>query len=522
MQIDRIEIEGIPYDISVKDRSLTGEKIADHTIGKEKLDFDVESTASLVIIPPTINYNSSNGNLDATSALYCTTKSVVSFPYKGLSIKAVLPDGISCIFYYIRSTGLPASRNSGTLANGESFTPGEDLFFRCKFFRTVGGNLASADVNQMIDDGTIRFEYSGGADVITRNLDKMVMVGAARRCLIIEDLKENDMDKLPLFGHISDLHGDAQRLDNCLKFCEAIGADAVLGTGDSDMNSVSNFCDYQEAISKRYTVPYLFIRGNHEVPRALDVAFETQIQGLANMWNYLAAPSVITTETYYYKDFPEKKIRVIGLDYYHSQDRASLGQDQVSWFIARLADTPAGFGVIVMIHSPEGAITVPSEYAKFNQARSWAGNLATIVGDRIVTRIVDAFISRGQLYDTYTDAGVTVTVNADFANVADGVEFICVCNGHRHEDRVGYIANTTNLILNLNITSGSALYGVDYAAFANQEDLPRGGEGVCQDAFNVFAIDRRNGVVKIVRIGANMTDQFEKRDYMSIPYNVIN
>jgi len=35
---------------------------------------------------------------------------------------------------------------------------------------------------------------------------------------------------------------------------------------------------------------------------------------------------------------------------------------------------------------------------------------------------------------------------------------------------------------------------------------------------DVYCIDRRNKLVKIAKVGANMTIVLTKRDYMSIPY----
>ena len=61
-------------------------------------------------------------------------------------------------------------------------------------------------------------------------------------------------------------------------------------------------------------------------------------------------------------------------------------------------------------------------------------------------------------------------------------------------------------------------WGTTYSALANECDLPRGGVGPTQDAFNIYAVDRRNRTIKIARIGANITFGLDVRDYMSIPY----
>jgi hypothetical protein len=46
------------------------------------------------------------------------------------------------------------------------------------------------------------------------------------------------------------------------------------------------------------------------------------------------------------------------------------------------------------------------------------------------------------------------------------------------------------------------------------DNLPREGKGVSQDAFNVLAVDLANNKVRLMRVGSDVTRQFNKRDYL--------
>lgn len=472
-----------------------------------------------------VNKNTTTGGLDsATSNYYVTTRSIVAFPSQGLTVGVKLPADLYCKFY---SGGYNIGTASAQLEDGDScLFPSAHLFYRIKFWKKDGSTLAASAVDAMVAAGEIDFTYiTDEADVVARNADRKAQVDALRRKLVAT-MADNGMDTLPVFAHLSDLHGDAPRLRNALEFCSRNGGvDGILATGDFAMYQGSNYNDFQLCLAKQHGIPYFFCIGNHEATtNDLATLFADNIQGLASEYGYLEAANTPATHCYYYKDLNEKKIRIIALNYYNlATANASLGQAQIDWFVARLNDTPAGYGIIVLLHSPEGPMEVDADHSKFYQYRQMSNfaNDGVYVGDRPIMHIVDAFISRSTYSASFTDNGVTVNVSADFTGVDEDTEFICYANGHRHRDFIGYITPATNMQLDLNITASTSLYGVEYAAFANEEDLPRGGYGVRQDSFNLYAIDREAGEVKVVRIGANQNEDLKMRDYMTIPYRTI-
>jgi hypothetical protein len=206
-----------------------------------------------------------------------------------------------------------------------------------------------------------------------------------------------------------------------------------------------------------------------------------------------------------------------------------MNQTQITWFINTLKSTPANYGVIVSMHSPESNIvddgnkfftTVPTT-GNDGDAYSYADYGFYSDAARPISKIIDAFISRGScsgMVSASYGGTQNVNISADFSSgVNTGVEFICYLNGHRHQDRIGFLkkdisgATLTNNQLNMNITAGFGIAGAP-------DDIPRMGTGVTQDAFNVYAIDRVNKQVRIIRVGSNVKKDFTMRDYEVMNY----
>ena len=188
-----------------------------------------------------------------------------------------------------------------------------------------------------------------------------------------------------------------------------------------------------------------------------------------------------------------------------------------------------------MLHAPEDKVNTPNEMSKWNQTVNSDGrdedtygycvNGLYVNAIRPIKTIVDAFISKTSLSTSYAENsingnnGETVTINADFSQVASGAEFICYMTGHRHRDNIGYVNSTTNKQLCLNIITSNCHYPKTVGlSFAEGSDIPRGDRGLTQDAFNVYCIDRRNGYVKIARVGASVNFEGIERTFLIAPY----
>jgi len=385
-------------------------------------------------------------------------------------------------------------------------------------------NLSLSQVEQWLSDGTFVIEYydKDARDINERNEAIEAKAMAIRRVCDSESVVDNGMNLLPVFAHISDLHGDIVRYKSFLDYCKSFGVDFALNTGDSTLYNHPDNTGFVPYYAGKTSVPLLFCIGNHESrPTGQSTMFLDNMSELVTQQGYLKADDTPADHCYYYKDFDAKMIRVIAINYYEDGVYlGKLGQEQVTWFIDTLASTPQGYGVIVILHSPEDVIVAPSGKSTFMQDSAPYDGF--YVGIRAIMEIVDAFIGKTTLQKEYMEYTNTITIDADFTNVDASTEFIAYACGHRHKDCIGYYQHSQYRQLCLCITCGLALFGdSSNPDWANLCDLPRGGEGTVQDAFNLYAIDRANGNIRIARIGANMTTLLTERDVMIMPYKDI-
>lgn len=357
---------------------------------------------------------------------------------------------------------------------------------------------------------------SGAQDVITRNQECEKYVSACRKHIDPSSFENSNETMMPFFAHTSDTHSDAVRFNNFVKYCEYIGVDAALVSGDQvTAIYTDDFTYYRNAVMASST-KFFHVLGNHDCEQAES---QTDQMQHARFFDGIDTRMGMVHEgkCYYYKDFEDKKIRLIGLNEFQQGGTIRrykyYKDDQISWFVNTLKSTPAEYGIIIMMHQPSREWENNTDYKKFWQKERYFNAFVSNMTGDIIGDIVDAFISRTSINKTYSQNGAqpTITVNTDFStSVADGVEFIMHVNGHFHIDRIGYLQGTTNMQLCCNVITTQVKAG-------EWNDVPRNGE-VVQDAFNFYGIDRSNGMVRIARVGSNTTFEMERRDCMVIPY----
>jgi hypothetical protein len=372
--------------------------------------------------------------------------------------------------------------------------------------------LTVNELGSMIIDGSFGLYYFD-TNVLVDNIDVEKNV----RALIADK---------PIISHISDIHGDAVRYERFMAMSEYYGSTAV-NTGDNVVVSKSDGYSFLKTAIRKYpNVSTIACIGNHDQSISNDVAYTDFYKMYDDAYTY----NLSTDKTYYYKDYSQEKLRFIVLNIYEERCNGygcRISKQQIDWFISTLASTPENYGVLVVAHSSEKVIQKDPNYAKFfskDITIDWGCIYASITGDPVST-IVDAFISKTIISGSYVQrvketvsssvlVDETVNYSADFSNVPASTEFIAYLNGHKHKDMVGYFNGTQNKQLSLNIT-----HGVTGRYYKDQDDFPRGdGRGATQDAFNLYAIDRINKSVIVIRIGSNKTFMLTDRDYMIIPY----
>lgn len=328
---------------------------------------------------------------------------------------------------------------------------------------------------------------------------------------------------MPVIAHTSDCHGDYARVKRFLDYSDMINVDLAAITGDIVSYNVSHGIGWFHELVNGHRSLVGVCTGNHDVLGATGTDDDTY------SFFYEPIAEAIgneTGKTWYSTDIKAKSLRVISINLYQREgttnNHTHFTQEQLSWLCSTLASTPAGYGVVLLYHSPQRGMSAASEgYEKFFQTLRKYNNTYNDVQGSPINDIVDAFISRGSINKTYEQTGTpaTVSVAQDFSGVADGVEFIAHLTGHFHQDSIAYVTGTEQMQLMLNVICTNAIYGGSaYPYLCDLADTPRNAADGTQDAFNVYVIDREAKTVKVVRVGSELTFDMQHRDYMEIPY----
>ena len=454
---------------------------------------------------------------------YCEMKQWTVVPYRKMVLNVNCPENVA-VWFVLRVDPYTENNDITTdpIMNGGKYTVDDGYsLYKIRFGYaennsgtvTILGAVSVYDATNMIEKGTFSVTYTG-SDVVANNSDVEKEIWAR-------------IGSNPVISHISDTHGDHARYANFMALSDHYGVDCAINSGDVANISASDGFQYFTGEIKKYpNVPTIVCMGNHEIYSTNELAYSNFYKPFADAYDY----ELSTAKTYYYVDLDDADLRIIALNIYEPRQpgyNCCISKDQIDWFIETLADTPAGYGVIVVAHCSEKLIAKDNTYPNFYSSDAptdWTTRFDNITGNPIST-IVDAFISGTSITGSYTqtikdtvnpstNVDVTVNYSADFTSKNTGAEFIAYINGHTHYDMVGYLSDTTNTQLSLNITHGA---GGQY--YNTQDDIPRGnGRGSVQDAFNLYVIDRTAGKVIVCRIGSNKTYDLTDRKIMPIPY----
>ena len=476
--------------------------------------------------------------------------SVVAVPFDGCTLRFKLP---SDVMVGVRhgATANNLATNSYWFFDGQTFTfPATSKYYLLCFGNGMGSSLelTTQYVDDCIADGRVAITYDEKSigDVIATNIESEKYIKSVRRVFVNKEQGGDpnqhpeinaNMFRLPTFVHTSDIHGDYIRTKRFIEYAEYLQVDAAFITGDMTAYTNTNRCDFVNDLIDDCDTMALLCMGNHDAyegNKTAEEQYNNVMKRNIEKYECVVNPNV-TYPTYYYKDIADKKIRIIALNSYEGgfthSTVAYYSQSQINWFIDALVTTPQNYGVIVLMHAPENPITKEVGYEKFWQDNvaitqqyqySNFKNSATPIG-----KIVDAFVSGVVLNTSFEEKNPsatydTITISADFTQKNTGVDFLFFLCGHEHSDRIGYARKTdwtlTNNLLVMNVTCGISKYAPSYGKLAELSDLPRDDYGSIQDSFNFIAVDRDNGVVRIARVGSNVTSSLAMRDYMEIHY----
>lgn len=349
------------------------------------------------------------------------------------------------------------------------------------------------------------------------------------------------------FAQISDTHW-VSNYPNPMVFASKLLNSVKLWRNDikflihtGDIKAVKFTSDYShfKDIALASQKPMLVTIGNHDVGgTSKQVSFcgtdlqvyQEMIQPLIDGWNLKTDGEGVphpSSKCYYFTDFEDEKIRLIVLDEYESDfeidpnDSSLLlyqrganayKQDQITWFGDALVTTPEGYGVIVAKHAPSGkrGNTDNPFNSYYFRGRGYESN------HNFIPNIVRAFINGTDLSNNPITAVQTqnvvgeISCSTDFSQKKSNVEFIAYLSGHTHLDGISFIEDyPEQLELNIGCGGTYSTFDADCAHIAGKKS---------ENCINVYAIDRNNGSINIVRIGTDLSFDMQKRDVLQIRY----
>lgn len=327
-------------------------------------------------------------------------------------------------------------------------------------------------------------------------------------------------------AHISDLHNDPVRYRRFLKFVKDNSRfiDICATTGDLvDAPTTTTFAEMNTE-ETGFSIDLLKTVGNHE--KNFGNIAMTNEQIYAN-WNL----TTNTGKTYYYKDYASKKIRIIVLNPYDteiSEADSTFSQAQIDWFIDTLKGAKTNnYAVIILRHNFDGGKSTSNDYGFYQRFFWWDGHFETELNcnGTPIEDIVHAFMTGGAISESYTfkNGAPTITVNTSFSGAG---HFIAYLIGHNHADLVGFspkYADQLYLAVAQGVCFSTYRGGTSgTSTWTTASDLARYGDTKSQDLFNLYSFDTTKKQVKIIRIGASINDQLQRREMAVIPYNGTN
>lgn len=290
-------------------------------------------------------------------------------------------------------------------------------------------------------------------------------------------------------------------------------ADTVLFNGDNvDEPSVNDhklekimmtkeMKDFFKTVSSSTEIPAFILKGNHD-------------QNYHHATDYKLPDSVITDKefeqiyqdsvvnfgevrngnsNYFYKDFPEKKIRLIGLDSYDLPEGANedgtlkfnrflisgFQQAQLNWLANTALQVPDGTTVVIAMHHPVD------------------GTLASdprVVNHDVLFQILSDFAGGKSNSVSGKNSDVPVNVNYTFSGAGT---IAAVLSGHYHIDGNNTMNGINFIQSRCSLTVGDNMI--------NKKRWDYFGTKL-EDAFDIVTIDTKAKTVDLKRVGAGSED----------------
>lgn len=273
--------------------------------------------------------------------------------------------------------------------------------------------------------------------------------------------------------HFSDIHGDYINLTRIVKFKQSIsfGLDALF-TGDMVNHEWSDGIDFWSNSGANNIMVAI---GNHDSLSGQNWYAKTAAECYSRYISPFVENWGVTYQTdvcYYYKDWADKKVRLIVLDVMHWDAAQKL------WFENLLSDS------------------LSSEYHI-----AVAGHCSPATSDGgIKTCSFDTWGANRSHWESQTFGKMNSEAPTAVKNFIDaGGHFVCWLTGHTHADMFRYLVSYPN---QLYVAVGDAGINANVSSNASSQ-LDRVLGEKSQDLFNLVSINATRQTLTITRVGAD-------------------
>lgn len=297
--------------------------------------------------------------------------------------------------------------------------------------------------------------------------------------------------------HLSDIHGNWDNVERYLSFADRYKdyIDVLVNTGDTVVNKFAEGIDGYAALNGIGKV--WNIVGNHDTrgdtwQESIGVpVYNMLIKPFVSGWSVVQpANAEANGYCYYYKDFTEKSIRVVAVDV--------MGYDSTedAWLDGVLADAKTNsLHVVILTHfscprpyeeRTEGVFDVePCNYSTLYPFGSDSTNLTGYNNNAyLMAETVNTFIEGGGYFVGYVQ-------------------------GHYHADFVAKGDKYPNqLIYSIGATKAGEMRDYDHVLNTR-----------FQDEFQIIAIDTKNTIVKLFKVGANIDRYGRSKGGVCVDYS---
>jgi hypothetical protein len=215
-----------------------------------------------------------------------------------------------------------------------------------------------------------------------------------------------------------------------------------------------------------------------------------------------------------------------------------IDQAQLDFIVDAMLTAPSGYGIVFAAHMSLEAVNsnTPLADENWNSYNIFTDNPINVPYGQngyLLKDLIAAYLDRGVLYKTYKaitpnknpEAGTIISgfddviLDVDFSSA--GGDVICFLNGHQHTDSCFYATCGTHRVLDVGLTNGG--FTDNYWNLTSAQptiwvdnDLVRDGQK--RDSFNIISFDTTRKEVYLLRIGADMNDRFEDRNFTKVSY----